>query len=89
MEIKDGTKTSEYRVAMLSQLISAGLIGLGIFDPAQVDELSQHIMLIIGGVGMIFSGVTYIYSRTKVKTAVKKVTETTVLEVADKSKSVG
>lgn len=69
MEVTKGSSTSEYKVTLLAQLIGMGLVALGLVDPLHVDDISQHLILILGSLGTIFTSVMYIYSRTMVKSS--------------------
>lgn len=74
MEITKGNTTSEYKVTLIAQLVGMVLVSVGLVDPLDVDELSRHIMLILGSLGTIFTSIMYIYSRTMVKTNAPNVT---------------
>lgn len=63
----NGSQTSEFKVTLVSQLISMVLVSLGIIDVNQVDDVTQHIMILAGAIGTIITSSLYIYSRLHLK----------------------
>jgi len=63
----NGSQSSEFKATLISQVIGVLLVSLGLIDTGQVDELAQHIMLIIGGLSTVVTSSLYIYSRFKLK----------------------
>lgn len=65
--MSNGAKTSEFKVTLLAQLVGAALVSLGIISPLDIDQVTQHLMIVIGGISTVITSALYIYSRYKLK----------------------
>ena len=85
MNTKPGIKTSEFWLTVVSLLIGAG-IALGLFTNEEGKALegaaAQLVTAVFGFVAVAGPVIAYIYSRTKVKTAVSSSIEKAAIEPA-------
>ena len=63
----NGSSTSEFRLTVMSQFIAMALVSLGLINPTEVDDLAQHILILLGGISTTIISAMYIYSRMRLK----------------------
>lgn len=64
--VKPGNKTSEFRLAVVSQVAGLLVIG-GVITQTEMDTLSAGLTAIVGGIVMIYPTVRYIAGRNALK----------------------
>lgn len=65
--LKEGYKTSEFKSTLIAQVVGMILVSLGAIDTAELDDITQHIMLIVGSLSTVMTSSLYIYTRFKLK----------------------
>lgn len=68
MEIKDGWKTTEFWLTLISVLVS-GAVTLGALPTAEGEQLQSGLAAIVTGVFTVIPVALYIWNRAKVKAA--------------------
>lgn len=70
--LNEGKNTSEYRIALICQMIASVFVMTGVIAPHEADGMANAAAVIIGGLISIYSAGMYIYSRLSVKREIIK-----------------
>jgi hypothetical protein len=68
MNIKDGWKTTEFWLTLISVLIS-GAVALGALPTGEGEQLQSGLVMIVTGVFTVAPVIAYIWNRARVKAA--------------------
>ena len=66
-EIKEGTKTTEFKFAVIVGLILSGLVSFGKISQAEADIIKTNFAELLEVLGILVTTLAYIWSRTMVK----------------------
>ena len=69
MNIKEGYKTTEFWLTLITTLVSSA-VALGLIPTAEGEQLEGGLSQIVLGLFMVIPAALYIWGRVKVKTAV-------------------